>query len=112
MPMSAREWSKSEKSIAQQAFDRAYERECGELLNVVRGMLNQIAEPSDLWRAHDYLTDKRKELAEKYDYRYSVLIYVFARLIGEGWIGEDELDGLSEDKLAKIRFLAGTDDQR
>jgi hypothetical protein len=70
MATSDREWSMSEKSVAQQAFDRAYEREFVELIKVVRGMLSQIAEPSDLWKVNDYLTTKRKEIAEKYDYRY------------------------------------------
>ena len=27
-----------------------------------------------LWAIHDYLTEKRKEMDKKYDYRYSVLL--------------------------------------
>ncbi len=54
---------------------------------------------------HDSLTDKRREIDEKYDYRYSQLIMVFARLIHQGWLSLEELEGLHEGKLAKIRLI-------
>jgi hypothetical protein len=110
--MASNEWSKSEKTIAQRAFDLAYERECAALADEVRHMADRIAGTGDIWEIHDFLRGKQKEIDEKYDYRYSVLIFVFARLLGEGWLEESELAGLSDDKLAKIQFLAGTDDQR
>jgi len=46
--------------------------------------------------------------AKKYDYRYSVLIGVFARLLYEGWLSEQDLAGLSPEKLELIRRGAGT----
>ncbi len=109
--MATAEWSKSEKTIARRAFEIAYERECAGLADEVRRMADRIASPDDIWEIHDLLSSKRKEIDEKYDYRYSVLIFVFARLLGEGWLEESELAGLSDDKLAKIQFLAGTADQ-
>ena len=39
----------------------------------------------------------------KYDYRYSQLILVFSRLLREGRIREEQLAGLSEEKLSYIR---------
>jgi hypothetical protein len=42
----------------------------------------------------------------KYDYRYSVLTDVFARLFREGRVSEEELKGLGEEKLAYIRSFA------
>jgi hypothetical protein len=95
----AMEWSKPEKEIARRAYRAAYERECIAIAENVRKMAAAIKEPSDMWRIHDYLTEKRKETDEKYDYRYSVLLWVFGRLISEGWIREEDLAGLSEDKL-------------
>ena len=56
---------------------------------------------------HDFLSKQRREIDEKYDHRYSQLICVFARLIGEGYLHEDELEGLGDDKMTKILFLAG-----
>jgi len=38
-------------------------------------------------------------IGRKYDYRYSVLLIVFAQLIKDGWLTVDELKGLTEDKI-------------
>jgi hypothetical protein len=105
------EWSKHEKGIAHSAFSAAYERECMVIAHNALKMTVEINEPSGIWEIHDYLTKKRKETDQKYDYRYSVLLLVFARLMCEGWIREEDLAGLSNDKLQEIRrnveFIAG-----
>jgi hypothetical protein len=100
------QWSKAEKQVARRAFDAAYEKEC----RAIRAKLTQMLEAEDdirqIWRIHDYLSDQRRETDRKYDYRYSVLDLVFARLIREGWITEADLTGLREDKLQRIKFVA------
>jgi hypothetical protein len=37
----------------------------------------QIKQPSDLWDLQEYLTQRRKEIDHKYNYRYSHLTHVF-----------------------------------
>ena len=69
-------------------------------------MMRDLANPNDIWRLHDFLSEKREEIDAKYDYRYSVLIFVFARLLKEGWLKESDLDGLHDDKVSKIIALA------
>ena len=105
--MSEMEWSKREKEIARQAFKAAYFRECTAALEVVRNMAAEIDEPNGLWQLSDYLTNKRREIDEKYDYRYSVLPIVFARLIEEGWMEYEDLADISDEKLDQIRQLTG-----
>ncbi len=54
-----------------------------------------------------YLTERRKEIDRKYDYRYSQLTQVFGRLLYEKRLREEEdLRGLREDKLKSIRSFA------
>jgi hypothetical protein len=53
-----------------------------------------------------YLTQRRKEIDRKYDYRYSRLTQVFGRLLRENRLREEDLRGLGEDKLKSIRSLA------
>jgi hypothetical protein len=65
-----------------------------------------LISPSDLWLIHDFLTDERKKIDDKYDYRYSVLIFVFARFLKEGRLQESDLDGIEDDKIEKIKYLA------
>ena len=69
-------------------------------------MADQIKEPADLWDLEHHLTQRRKEIDRKYDYRYSQLTHVFGRLLYEGRVGEEDLRGLREDKLKLIRSFA------
>ncbi len=82
--MNAFKWTKTEKKIARAAFEKAYQRECSDLIEKICTKAGQITEPDNMWRFHDFVTEKRDEIDEKYDYRYSVLILVFARLINDG----------------------------
>ena len=99
-------WSRSEKALARKAFDAALGRELHEVIQQAKKMASQIQQSSDLWDLEHYLTQRRKEIDRKYDYRYSRLTQVFGRLLYEKRLGEEELGGLREDKLQRIRFLA------
>ena len=99
-------WSRSEKAIARKAFDAALKRELHEVIQEAKQMAGQIQQPSDLWDLEHYLTERRKEIDRKYDYRYSQLTHVFGKLLQERRLGEEELRGLREDKLKSIRSFA------
>ncbi len=99
-------WSEIEEKIARKAFEKAYEREINALIEEVRERGSKLAELDQVWHLHDFLSARRHDIDGKYDYRYSVLIFVFARLLKEGWLDLDELKGLEPDKLTKIIALA------
>lgn len=99
-------WSEIEEKIARKAFEKAYEREIDALIEEVRERGSKLAELDQVWHLHDFLSARRHEIDGKYDYRYSVLIFVFARLLKEGWLNLDELKGLEPDKITKIIALA------
>jgi hypothetical protein len=96
-------WSHKEKSVARAAFDSALARENASVRNEVERMLQSSTEPSAVWDVLEFLSRKQGEIGRKYDYRYSVLTGVFARLLYEGWITEKDLSGLSPEKLELIR---------
>ena len=98
-------WSRSEKIVARQAYDRANERECTEILNKVKEMLSEMKEPKEIWEVEDYLDKKRGEIEAKYDYRYSVLIIVFGRLMREGLIEDSDIQGFDQDKIDAIKRI-------
>jgi hypothetical protein len=99
-------WSKSEKAIARRAFDAALGRELHEVIQRAKQMANEIQQPSDLWDLERYLTQRRKDIDRKYDFRTSRLTQVFGRLLCEGRLKEQELRGLEEDKLKSIHSIA------
>jgi hypothetical protein len=99
-------WSGAEKKIARKAFDRAFERQCATITGKAKQILAASAPPYGIWQVHDYLTRERKNVDLTYDYRYSVLISVFARLLRQGWLKRADLAGLSPDKIELIESWA------
>lgn len=97
------QWSKAEKAAARRIFDAAYQRECKAIRSQLARMIAEAHDVRDIWRIHDYLSAERRETDRKYDYRYSVLLRVFARLLTEGWLTEEELRGLNHDKIEMIK---------
>ena len=106
MQVSEAEWTDIEKKIARSAFDNAYEREIEALLKQVREQASTVVDLGNLWQLHDFLSAKRYEVEGKYDFQYSVLLFVFAGLIKDGWLHLDELEGLDKDKLSKVIVLS------
>ena len=99
-------WSRSEKTVARAAFDAALKRELQKTMQEVKQMANQVNEPAALWDLEHYLTQRRKEIDRKYEYKYSQLTHVFGRLLYEQRLREEDLLGLQEDKLKLIRSFA------
>ncbi len=105
MPLESLSWSDQEEQIARQVFELAYRRELSATLAYVRQVAATIDSPDALWQLHDFLSAKRHEMDGKYDARSSMLIFVFADLIKNGWISLEELQGLDKEKLTRIAAL-------
>jgi hypothetical protein len=107
VPMHELKWSHAEKTVARRAFDLALGKELEALIREAKGRAAKIEEPSELWDLESWLTKRRREIDRSYDYRYSVLPLVFAHLLRDGRLTEDDLHGLGKEKLdlpAKRRF--------
>ncbi len=99
-------WSSAEKKVARVAFNAALACECAAIRREVEAMLQRSSDPAEIWRVHDYLSRKRREIDDKYDYRYSVLMTVFSRLFAEGWLNEGEIAALTPEKVEWIKRSA------
>ena len=99
-------WSRSEKTIARAVFDAALKQELLEVMQEAKQKANQIKEPADVWELEHYLTQRRKDIDHKYDFRSSRLTPVLGRLLSERRISEQELRGVREDKMKAIRSCA------
>jgi hypothetical protein len=98
-------WSKREKQLARAAFEHALARDAAALVDEVRTKAQAITELDDLWQLEHFLRNQRRALEERYDYRSSVLLYVFADLIQAGWLNLDALAEVADDKRARIAVL-------
>jgi hypothetical protein len=96
-------WSPAQKKAARAAFDLAVSRELKEIRRKTEEILRNSGDDRAVWRVHDYLSEKRQEIDQKYDYRYSVLLQVFCRLVSEGWLRLDDLSGIGSEKVSVVR---------
>jgi hypothetical protein len=101
--MDDRHWSGSERKIARRAFDTALESALAKIMAEFKAKAAAAVTPADMWDVEDWLRQRRREIDELFDYRYSVLTLVFRRLIAEGLLDEGQLAGLGKEKLMQIR---------
>ena len=99
-------WTASEKKTARRAFDKVFERNCPRINAEARGMLENVTDPSDIWRVQEYLLEHRKTVDRIYDYRHSHWLLVSSRLMRDGWLTEADLAGLDPEKIASIKLGA------
>lgn len=99
-------WSSDEKKVARKAFDNAYQREMDNIKSSLMDKVSQIKTNADIWVIDDFLSEKRKIVDSKYDYRYSQLIMVFSRLLSEGYLKEEDISELAEEKREVIKKLS------
>jgi hypothetical protein len=100
-------WSSTEKTIARRCFDRALRHELDAAIQSTKKIAAKIRQASELWELEHHLTQLRKEIDQKYQYKYSTLVLVFANLVREGKLDPEDLRGLSEEKLRYIRQHTG-----
>lgn len=96
-------WTNAEKKVAKEAFDMAYQRECKKIINDIKKY--KLEQPEDIWSLSEMLKKKEKEIDQIYDYRYSQLVMVFGILIKRGFLSIKELEGLSDDKVVRIKKI-------
>lgn len=99
-------WTASEKKIARRIFEAALQRELDETIARFKAKAAQVQQPDDMWALEDFLRKARRAIDSKYDYRYSQLDLVLARLLREKRIDESELSGFSTERQAFIRGVA------
>lgn len=99
-------WSDAEKKLARRVFMGALETELAEVIADFKRRAAIAKIPDDLWEIAEHLHSKRRDIDQKYDYRFSQLIFIFARLVREGRVQEAQLAGLSDEKLEAIRRVA------
>ena len=99
-------WSSSEKALSRKIYDLALATELTETLAKFKARAASAEKIEEMWELREYLETRQREIDAKYDYRYSQLIFVFGQLLRESRIQEEQLAGLSEDKLALIKRIA------
>lgn len=99
-------WTDSEKKLSRRVFDAALQAELAEIVANFKARASAVTTAREMWPLEEFLARSSREIDRKYDYRYSRLIVVFATLLREGRISEEQLQGLSEEKRLCIQRIA------
>ena len=94
-------WSKAEKKIARDAFDKAYQKCCEEIIKEIQSF--SFDSQDEIWELCNRLNQYRKEVRNIFDYRYSQFFFIFPIMIHKGWITLEDLEGLKEDKMSHFK---------
>ncbi len=100
--MSLHTWSDTEKKIARRIHDQALAAELAHTLAEFKAKAAALTRVEDMWELERYLRDRRRDIDGKYDFRYSMLLQVFRRLVADGWLRESDLQGLRQEKIDAI----------
>lgn len=96
-------WSPSEKKLAHAVFDSALEQELAQTLAECKRRAAALRCADEMWALSSFLEAAQREIQDKYDFRYSQLLFVFGRLVREGRVTLEQLQGLGQDKREFIR---------
>lgn len=99
-------WSGAEKSAARKAFDLVLDAELEAVMRETKARAARIVEIDDVWKLEHWMGKRRREIDDKFDYRYSVLPEVFAAMISKGQLRLEQLQGIAPEKLEVIEKLA------
>ncbi|MFM7264326.1 MAG: hypothetical protein ACKOZW_01770 [Cyanobium sp.] len=99
-------WTAQEQEVAQRVYEQALVREVEALIETLRQETAALTNPEQVWRFHDFLSIRRHQIEGRGAFRLDGLLFVLADLVKGGLASLDELDGLSDDKRAKIQAMA------
>ena len=100
------DWTELEQRIARTAFDNAHGRAIASLINEIQLQAALVDSSGALWQLHDYLSIQRHRIEGRFDFRPQPILFLFASLVKDNLLNLEELDGLADAKLAKIRAMA------
>ncbi|MFO7630477.1 MAG: hypothetical protein R6W06_13385 [Prochlorococcaceae cyanobacterium] len=100
------DWSDQEQAVAKAAFEVAYGRAIDGLISSVRQQMQDVETDLSLWQLHDFLSIQRHVIEGRFDFRFEGILFVFASLVKEGLLSSEELQGLDNDKLGKIKAMS------
>jgi hypothetical protein len=98
-------WSPAEKKAARAAYDAALQTALAKVIAEFKAKAMAVTEPDDMWEIEDYLRQQRRKIDGIFDYRYSQLLFVFVQMIHLGYLSEEQLAGLSDEKREAVHFL-------
>ena len=104
--MSATDWTLEEQTVARHAFELGKHRSITALISTLQEQSSQLDSPESVWKLHDYLSTERYQYEGRSEFDESNVLFVLADMIKQQLIAIDNLQGLDQKKLSKIKAMS------
>ncbi|MAX88344.1 MAG: hypothetical protein CMO00_01765 [Synechococcus sp. SAT82] len=104
--MSATDWTSEEELVARQAFELGKQRSVESLIQTLRDQSQKLDTPESIWSLHDFLSTERYQYEGRMEFDFSNILFSLADMIKQKLIQYDDLNGLNQLKLSKIKAMS------
>ena len=104
--MSATDWTSEEEAVARQAFELGKQRSITTLIENLRDLSTRLDTPESIWQFHDYLSTERYQYEGRKEFDFSNILFTLADMIKQKLIQYDDLNGLNQVKVSKIKAMS------
>lgn len=104
--MSAIDWTSEEELVARQAFELGKQRSVESLIQTLRDQSQKLDTPESIWSLHDFLSTERYQYEGRMEFDFSNILFSLADMIKQKLIQYDDLNGLNQLKLSKIKAMS------
>ncbi|MBL6801899.1 MAG: hypothetical protein O2972_08390 [Cyanobacteria bacterium] len=104
--MPATDWTSAEETVARQAFELGKQRSVETLISTLQEQSQKLDTPESVWTLHDFLSTERYQYEGRMEFDFSNILFSLADMIKQKLIQYDDLNGLNEVKLSKIKAMS------
>lgn len=97
-------WSTEDQNAARVIFDRASNKAKSEFIE--RHKMKKIHTIEELWAYELELREWRREYQTIFQYTYSTLDTCFGIALRRGWLTKDNLSGLRDERIERIKMIS------
>ena len=104
--MSATDWTSEEEAVARHAFALGKQRSVVILIEMLKDQSAKLDTPESIWSLHDFLSTERYQYEGRMEFDFSNILFTLADMIKQDLIKYDDLHGLNQLKLSKIKAMS------
>ena len=104
--MPTADWTQDELTIARTAFEAGKQRSIEVLIQTLQESVGDLKTPESIWLLHDYLSTERYQYEGRSDFDTSNILFTLADMIKQKLITSDDLNGLDQKKLSKVKAMS------
>ena len=104
--MSATDWSQDEIVVARHAFERGNQKSIEVLIIALQQQVNALSSAESIWEFHDFLSTERFDYEGRSEFDEAKILFVLADMVKRNLISTEDLQGLSDKKISKIKAMS------